>query len=264
MGILDKIKSDVKKAGTNKGKIMFFREGVKVRVRFLSDIDEGMEVVFHDSYEAGINVPCQEAFGRSCEYCDNEDLRTRSMYAWSVWDYEAKEIKIILAAVNNCSPVPAFMALYEQYGTMVDRDYVISVSGKMQNKSFSVIPMDKVKFRNSKAKPLSEDKILEILDKAYPADDSDEEEDKPVKKSSKKSTNKSKKKEDEEWDDEEDLEDYSELSAKELYKLCKEREIECVPKKSEKYYINLLEEWDNAQEDWAEDDEEEDDWEDEE
>ena len=162
MGILDKIKSDVKKAGTNKGKIMFFREGVKNRVRFLSDIDEGMEVVFHDSFEAGVNVPCQEAFGRSCKYCDNDSLRTRSMYAWSVWDYEAKEIKIILAAVNNCSPVPAFMALYEQYGTMVDRDYVISVSGKMQNKSFSVIPMDKVKFRNSKAKPLSSAKSPQV------------------------------------------------------------------------------------------------------
>ena len=47
-----------------------------------------------------------------------------------------------------------------------------------------------------------------------------------------------------------------------LYKLCKEREIEAEKKKPAKYYINLLEEYDNAQEDWGEEEDEdsEDDW----
>lgn len=296
MGLIDKIKSDVKKSGTNKGKFLYFREGAKIRVRFLNDMDDGMEVVFHDSFERGINVPCQELFGRDCAYCDDEDLRTRSQYVWSVYDYDSKEVKLFMFPVNNCSPIPALMAMYENYGTLTDRDYIISTTGRQQNKTFSVVPMDKVKFRNEKAKPYSQKSILKMLDKAFPADledesyEEDEEDEKPAKKKP-TSTNKKKKKpvkveepdedddydyaeledEDDEthtWDavdDEEDDDeiDYSEMTAKELYKLCKERDIEVAPKKPAKYYINQLEEYDKANEDWA-DDEEEDEWEDDE
>ena len=174
MGLVDSIKRDAKKSGQNKSKFMYFREGTKTRIRFLTDMDDGMEVIFHDSFEKGINVPCQEIFDRDCNYCEMEGLRTRSQYIWSVYDYEAKEVKLFMFAVNNCSPIPALMAMYENYGTLVDRDYIISVTGKAQNKAFTVIPMDKVKFRNEKAKPYSEKSILKMLDKAFPADDSEE------------------------------------------------------------------------------------------
>ena len=57
--------------------------------------------------------------------------------------------------------------------------------------------------------------------------------------------------------------DYSEMSAKELYNLCKERGIKVAPKKPAKFYINELEEYDKANEDWGDEDEEdEDEWED--
>ena len=51
------------------------------------------------------------------------------------------------------------------------------------------------------------------------------------------------------------------MKPQELYKLCKERDIDCKPKKSKEYYIDLLEEADeeNDSDDW--DEEEEDDWE---
>lgn len=275
MGLVDKIKQDVKKSGRNKGKFIYFREGQKQRIRFLTDMDDGMEVTFHDSFEAGINVPCQELFGKDCPYCEEEGLRTRSQYIWSVYNYETKEVQLFMYPVNNCSPIPALMAMYENYGTITDRDYVISVSGKQQNKTFSVVPMDKVKFRNAKVKPFSEQAILKMIDKAYPADadeeDEDEDDDKPVKKSksskSKSNTRKVKPEpaEDEDWEDEEEEElDYSEMSPKELYQLCKERDIDVAPKKPAKYYINQLEEYDAAQEDWEDDDSEDDeeDWED--
>lgn len=282
MGLVDKIKQDVKKSGQNKSKFIYFREGQKQRIRFLTDMDDGMEVKFHDSFEAGINVPCQETFGRDCPYCDDSSLRTRSQYIWSVWNYETKEVQLFMFPVNNCSPIPALMAMYENYGTITDRDYVISVSGKRQNKTFSVVPMDKVKLRNEKAKAYSEKSILKMLDRAFPCDeaeddDEDEDEYEPRKKrtsksSGKKSTRKSDVEEDdfeddyddEAWDNEEEDDDeidYSEMTAKELYKLCKERDIKVAPKKPAKYYINQLEEWDAAQEDWGEEDDE-DEWED--
>ena len=274
MGLVDKIKQDVKKSGRNKGKFIYFREGQKQRIRFLTDMDDGMEVVFHDSFEAGVNVPCQELFGRDCPYCDEEGLRTRSQYVWSVYNYETKEVQLFMYPVNNCSPIPALMAMYENYGTITDRDYVISVSGKQQNKTFSVVPMDKVKFRNAKVKPFSEQAILKMLDKAYPADadedDEDEDDEKPIKKSKSKGSKVNTKKpkpepedEDEDFDEEDEELDYSEMSPKELYKLCKERDLDVAPKKPAKYYINQLEEYDAAQDDWEDDDsDDEDDWED--
>jgi len=288
MGLVDKIKQDVKRSGQNKGKFIFFREGQKIRIRFLTDMDDGMEVTFHDSFEKSINVPCQDLFGRGCPYCEEEGLRTRSQYIWSVYDYEAKEVKLFMFPVNNCSPVPGLMAMFENYGTLTDRDYVISVSGKGTSKTYSVVPMDKVKFRNEKAKPYAEKAILKMLDKAYPSDveddDADEEETtsrKRSNKASKTSNNKktSKKKpepeddyddddydddfeDEDDWGEDEDEADYSEMSAKELYKLCKERNIKVQPKKPAKFYIKQLEEYDQAQDDWGEDEDDEDEWED--
>ena len=278
MGLVDKIKSDVKKSGQNKGKFIFFREGQKTRLRFLTDMDDGMEVTFHDSFERSVNVPCQDLFGRGCPYCEEDGLRTRSQYIWSVYDYEAKEVKLFMFPVNNCSPVPGLMAMFEKYGTLTDRDYIISVSGKQTNKTFSVVPMDKVKFRNEKAKPYSEKAILKMLDGAFPCDESDEDDDKEEvtsKKRAPKSTGKKSSRkpepeededddydEDESWDEanDENEVDYSEMSAQELYKLCKERDIKVPPKKPAKFYIKQLEEYDQAQDDWGEDDEDE--WED--
>lgn len=275
-GLVSSIKNDVKKAGTNKGKFIYFRPEQKQRVRFLQDMDDGIEIVFHDSFERSINVPCQEhMFGRNCPYCEDDNVRTRSQYAWCVYNYDAKEVQIFMFPVNNCSPIPSLMAMYETYGTLVDRDYVISVSGKGPDKSYSVVPMDKVKFRNEKAKAFSEAKILEMLDKAFPCTtDSDDEDDEPKRKkpSAPKVKGKAKpepEEEEEDWGEEEDgAVDYSEMSPKELYQLCKERKIDVVPKKPAKYYITQLEEYDKAQNDW-EDEEEDDydddqDWEDEE
>ena len=263
MGLVDSIKRDAKKSGQNKSKFMYFREGTKTRIRFLTDMDDGMEVIFHDSFEKGINVPCQEIFDRDCNYCEMEGLRTRSQYIWSVYDYEAKEVKLFMFAVNNCSPIPALMAMYENYGTLVDRDYIISVTGKAQNKAFTVIPMDKVKFRNEKAKPYSEKSILKMLDKAFPADDSEEDEEeyeKPAKKSKKKYDTEDDYDDNESEYDENEEEDYSSMTPIELYKKCKELKIDVQPRKSQKYYIKQLEDYEKAHDDW---DDEEDEWEDE-
>ena len=279
MGLLDKIKNDAKKSGQNKSKFIYFREGQKQRIRFLQDMDEGMEIVFHDSFEQGINVPCQELYGRECPYCNDDSLRTRSQYVWSVWNYETSEVQLFMFAVNNCSPVPALVSMYEAYGTLLDRDYVISTSGKQQNKTFSVVPMDKVKFRNAKAKPYSKKAVLQFIDKAWPCDEStdleeDDEDDVPVKRANKKAGKPKTKREvyeeeedvDDDYDEdiedeEEDVEDYESMSAKELFNLCKKRKIDAMPRKSQKYYIKLLEDYDEAQDDWGED--EEDEWEDE-
>lgn len=258
---LSKIKSEIQKSGGSKGKFLYFKDGMKVRVRFLTDMEDGMEIPFHNSFALGVNVPCQEVFGRECEYCEDDELKTRNMYVWSVYDYEAKEVKLLLFAVNQCSPVPAMASLYESYGTLCDRDYEIKQIGSQQNKTFSVIPLDKSKFRNTKVKALSDSAILKYIDKAYPADNSEDiEDDEPKKKTKTKTKTKV---EENDWEEEETNDtDYESMKPQELYKLCKERDIECKPKKSKEYYIDLLEEDDeeNESDDWGEESEE-DDWE---
>lgn len=261
---LSKIKSEIQKSGGSKGKFLYFKDGMKVRVRFLTDMEDGMEIPFHNSFALGVNVPCQEVFGRECEYCEDEELKTRNMYVWSVYDYEAKEVKLLLFAVNQCSPVPAMASLYESYGTLCDRDYEIKQIGSQQNKTFSVIPLDKSKFRNTKVKALSDSAILKYIDKAYPADNSEdlEEEDEPKKKSNKTKTKaKSEPKDDDGWEDETNEADYESMKPQELFKLCKERDIDCKPRKSKEYYIDLLEEADEEENDEWEDDDSEDEWE---
>ncbi|WP_291632228.1 hypothetical protein [Clostridium sp.] len=248
MSLLDQIKKESQKSGASKGKFIYFRADEKKRVRFLTDVEDGMEIVFHDSFDRGINVPCQEIFGKSCPLCGDDTLRTRSLYAWTVYDYEANEVKILMQAVNNCTAVPNLIAMYDTYGTLKDRDYVIQKTGKQQSTNYTVIPMDKEKFRNSKVKPLSSKSILKYLEKAWPADDTDENDEDGFEAEESK---------------------YEEMSAKELYKLCKERELEAEPRKTKPFYIGILEEDDKAHDDWDEEDdapadEEEDDWDDEE
>lgn len=267
MSLVNDIKNQVKKSGSNKSKFLYFRSGTKVRVRFLSDMEDGFKFTFHDSFDKGINVPCQELFGRDCPHCDDEDLRTRDQYCWPVWDYDAKEVKLLMAPVNNCSPIPALVAMYDTYGTLTDRDYVITKQGQQQTTTFSVVPMDKVKFRNEKAKALSESKVLALLDKAFPCEDAEDDDDdmpKRKKKAPKKQAKKSRDWEDDEGDDNEEP-SYEDMSAKELYQLCKEIDPDVAPKKPKSYYIDILEAANEEPEDndWDEDeDEEEDEWDD--
>lgn len=261
---LSAIKSEITKSGSSKGKFMFFKEGTKARIRFLTDFEDGIEVEFHNSFEQGINVPCQEQFGRDCPYCDMNNIKTRKLYVWSVYDYESKEVKLLMFAANNCSPVPALATIYETKGTLLDRDYTIIQSGKSTNKSFTVLPEEKLKFR-VKAKPMSDSAIMKAIDKAYPSDNNEDFEEEEENKSKKNKTKSKPKKESEEVDDEwdeEETEDYESMKPQELYKLCKERNIDCKQRKSKEYYIDLLEEADEEENETDEWDEEEDEWED--
>lgn len=258
---INDIKAEIKRSGASKGKLIYFKEGTKVRVRFLTDFEDGISVTFHDSYAKSINQPCQEMFGRECTMCDDDELRTRNKYCWAVYDYEAKEVKLILEAINQCSPVSALASFYETYGTLTDRDYEIKQLGSGSSKTFTIVPLEKRAFRNPKAKPLSEKAMLKIIDKAYPSEDVDEEE---MEENPKKGTGKGKadtkaknqKKNEDEWEDEEEKPDYSKMKPLELYKLCQEHDISCQKKKSQKYYIELLEKYDEEQDgdEWEDED----------
>ena len=216
MGIISNIKKAAQSAGTNKEKLLYVKADSKVRIRFLQEIDDGLELVFHDSYTKSVNTMCLEMTGKTCPLCGDDELRTRSMYAWSVYNLDTKKVEVALFAVNNCTPVAQFVSVTEIHNTIMDRDYVLEKKGKQQNTSFSVIAMDKQKFKNEKAKPFSKSEVLKIITKAFPlADDvveeDDEDEEEEVTKKKKKTTKETTKRkvviEEDDDDDDEDEEE---------------------------------------------------------
>lgn len=255
MSILDNIRADAEKSSSNKGKIFYIKAGERKRIRFLSDLEDAMEIMFHSNYQSQISIPCQELFGRECSYCEDPEIKTRKMYIWTVWDYDANETKLFMYAMNNCSPVGMVTEAFVNYGTITDRDYMISVTGEGTNRTFSVMPVgEKQKLRNSKAKPYTKKEIIKMLDAAYPDKNSG------YTKSGDTYTRTDK------ADDgfmNAPEQDYSEMTPKQLYDLCDERGIEAEPRMKQKYYINLLEEYDEEHasgDGWGEDEPEEQDY----
>lgn len=225
MGLFDNIKKDIKKSAASKGKMIYLKAETSIRIRFLQKFETGLEVTMHDSFDDGITSICYEHVGKSCsdKIHNNKDVRTRTQYAWSVWDIEAKEVKILMFAANAFTPVPHLASFFNNYHNITDRDYVIERNAK--GKGYNVIPMDKATFMNTKAKPFSKEQTFKYI---YEANHLEE-------------------------DDNEVVADYASMTAKALYDLCKEKEIEAETRKSVDTYIALLEAFDAEQgtsDDW--------------
>lgn len=266
---IKKLREEIKNSSTSKNKIIFFKEGTVRRLRFLDDFPDGYEIPWHSRWEGRIDCPCQEIYGRECEYCNDESIGIKMKYAWSVYDCEEKEVKILLVFGNRCSPAQVLAEAYEKYGTLKDREYEVKQLGSGTSKTFSIFPGEKRKMK-SNIKPLSEKAILKYIDKAFPAGDGyneDEEVEKEYKKTErerdKRISVKGKMNEPEEWEDEEDETNYEDMKPFDLYKECVKREIDCAKKKSKQYYIDLLEQYDDEKENdnWED---EPDEWEDDE
>lgn len=193
--LIKKMKERIAQSGTSAREVLYFAADSTKRVRFLNELDAGYEFQFHSNWEPKINTLCKDPEDHeNCELCQN-DIALISNFAWSVWDYDSNSVRILLFKANGISPVPSLIEMYEEFGTIMDRDYKIKKVGKGMGGSFVVTPLDKSRFKNTKAKPYTESQMQDILDKAFPykpddvdEDDSDEEEnEKPRKKSKGKS-----------------------------------------------------------------------------
>lgn len=249
MSLLQSIKKGVASSGSNKGKIVYLKADSKTRVRFLQEVEDGLEIKMHDSFDQGITAVCQKHYKKKCAYCNDDSIRTRQAYIWSVWDYEAKEVKLYMGYANNFSHLPQLISMYESYGTIIDRDYILQKDGSGTNGRFGVVPMDKVKFKNTKAKPYPSNKVMEMINKAFPY------------------TEPSDGAEDDDMDDEIETEteaveenEYSDMKAKDLYMECIERGLKAKKKQDKDYYIDMLLADDLENEDGEEEEDEEDEW----
>lgn len=199
MSLIDEMKKKIAEGGSNRKEILFFAPDAAKRIRFLQELDSGIGIEFHSDFNANIMEPCQDPEEHEdCPHC-RDGIKLREQFFWSVWDYDSNSVKLLNLRATGVTPIPAFLEYYETYGTMMDRDYKVKKVGKGMGGSFVVTPLDKEKFRNTKAKPFSEKKIREIIGKAYAPtvtddDDDDEDEAPKKKKSSKNKATKKKKK----------------------------------------------------------------------
>lgn len=197
--LIANMRDRIKNGGSNLRDVFYIAADSKRRIRFLQELDTGYEFHFHSHFNRKINALCGTEYNHDCPYCGDQDpdMKDVVMYAWNVWDYDANAVKILLYKATGISPVPQLIDFYDEYSTIVDRDYTIKKTGQRLNSVISVLPGEIAKFRN-KAKPYTKQQIVQILAKAYPFGEEDVEDDenedaKPSK--AKKSEKKSKKKE---------------------------------------------------------------------
>lgn len=199
MGLIDAMKERIKSSGTSRKEVFYVGADSKRRIRFLQELDDGYEFKFHSHWNRGVNALCAELYGEECPYCSDtdEDMKEITQYAWSVWDYDANAVRILLYKATGVSPVPQLIEFAEEYGTICDRDYTIKKAGKGMGSNITVIPSEVNKFSNRKAKPYTYKQLLKLLQKAYPinSEDAGEDEEQEERPKAKKGKAKAKKKE---------------------------------------------------------------------
>lgn len=174
--VIDEIRSALRKGGKDgKGKglpneLLFVQvDGVKV-VRFLADAtnEETTKVVQHDKYGEFMPQPCFRYYGKKCPFCDlGGKYKTRTFYAWTVYDYESQQKRIFLAAPSQNSALDDLIEIFEKNGTLKDRDLRIIRVASGDNKSrYKVreVQGEPTPYKvPNKKNPFSQDKIFSIL-----------------------------------------------------------------------------------------------------
>lgn len=195
--LISEMKERIAKSGTSKKEVLYFAPDSIKRIRFLQELDTGFNFSFHSDFNAKVFALCKDQENHEdCDMC-SDGIALLDYFAWSVWDYDANAVRILNFKATGVSPVPALIEMFEEFGTITDRDYKIKKVGKGTGGSFVVTPLDKTRFRDKKAKPYSKKQMEEIFNKAFSADETDEEdeeeeEEKKSKKGSKHSVEKKK------------------------------------------------------------------------
>ena len=173
--LVSELKKKIAQSGTSKREVLFFAPDESKRVRFLQEFDTGYSFQFHSDFNAKIFTLCLDQDDHEdCKLC-NEQIPIQENFAWTVWDYDSNSVKIILTKATGVSPIPAFIEMYEEFGTIMDRDYKIKKVGKGTGSSFTVTPLDKSRFRQ-KAKPYTESQIEKILKESFKYEENNDDE----------------------------------------------------------------------------------------
>lgn len=164
--MVEQMKKRVENSGKARRDVFRLKQGEKRRVRFLCELDDAYPINFHDKFNKLMPTPCKSHVGERCEYCGDTELRTREQYAVSVYNYDERQVQVFLYAANRSTPYPPLLALLDNYGTIMDRDYVITRTGGGTDTAYAVIPGDKAQFK-IREKAFTKKQMLEVVFSAY-------------------------------------------------------------------------------------------------
>lgn len=140
------------------------KDGKKV-VRFLNEFDPpGATILMHDKWQVLMPQPCLKQYNETCPF-HGSDVRLRTQYAWTVWDYEAKSKKIGLWPATLQSPVERLLDIYDMFNTIRDRDVELSRVGTGTKARWKARPMTPTAtpFEGPMDQPYSEEAIMNIV-----------------------------------------------------------------------------------------------------
>ena len=185
LNLIKKMKENIAKSGSSQRDVMYIAADSVKRVRFLQELDQGFEFQFHSNWDPKIYTLCKDPEDHeNCELCE-QGIGIIENFVWSVWDYDSNSVRLLVFKASGISPVPSLIEMYEEFGTIMDRDYKIKKVGKGMGSSFVVTPLDKAKFNNKKAKAKTELEVKDIFEKAFPYGESDDEDEDDTEESKK-------------------------------------------------------------------------------
>lgn len=216
-------------ANSKEGIASFHDKGTRIRILEEFDSPGIVSVVTH----RGTNdnrvdeFACRESLeGELCMGCDDDNLKSRERYGITIYNVEENRRELMFEAINGqWSPMFDLLAYFEKHGdTLMDRDYIITRTGSGIGMKFTVTPQAPQKFNlagKPKGLPYSRKKKLDLIKRAY-----------PIPADYKQSVN-------DDYDYAAD-DDYDNKTNRELYDICKSRNIAAETHKDVDYYINLL------------------------
>lgn len=175
--LIKKMKERIAKSGASKKEILYFGKDSVKRIRFLQELDQGYNFQFHSNWDPSIYELCQDPEDHEDCKCCKDGIAIQDEFVWSVWSYDDQAVRLLKFKASGVSPIPSFIEMFEEFGTITDRDYKVKKVGQGMGGSFVVTPLDKERFKIGKAKPYTEKQILEIFKEAFKHVDKDEDED---------------------------------------------------------------------------------------
>lgn len=233
-----KVKASIARSSQGQKGVFYVKDGEKKKIRFLQDFEEGVQIIWHSKWvgdKAELDTPCLQFWGKECPFCGADEVKTSEKYAWQVYDYQAKEVRVFCYKANNFSPVPQLAETAQTFNTLLNRDLQVSRMGSSSKTSYSVIALDPTRFRMDGVRVLSEKKFLALLAAAFVTGDLDDypdaEEDDDAEEEEEEDEELEDDEEVDEDDDSEDDEDDDDSDNEEEYEDDDEEEEEEPPKR---------------------------------
>lgn len=181
--ILSRMRQSVVNASAGNSQIAFLKPNTKMRIRFLTGIEQGIYTPVHDNFDGKVNnVPCYSLIGRECPYCEGTapvETKKKEYFAWPIWQYDETSlkgdnaqkgrVKIFWMKAVKAGVIEQLEKWYntEQEagdgGDITDRDWIFERTGESTDTRYSLQAAKAYPFKVPGVKVPDEDAILKLI-----------------------------------------------------------------------------------------------------